>query len=119
MGAGFGSIWAAPGDYVGRIDLGNGRIVARWHVARASGLAFGAGDVWVLTDPRSSSPTVFDPITRTAAVWEVDTANNRIAPKPFGLAVLEPVAIGASTTNVCVGEYATATVTSIRLAPTR
>ncbi len=98
-----------------RFDPGTGRIEARWYIARASGLAFGGGDVWVLTSPRSSSPTVFDAIARTAAVWELDPANEPRRAKSIRLAALEPIAIGASATNVCVGDYATATVTSIRI----
>ena len=118
LGAGFGSLWAASGNYVTRFDPGTGRIEARWYIARASGLAFGGGDVWVLTYPRSDSPTVFNEIARTAAVWELDPSTNRVAPRPLRLAALEPIAIGASATNVCVGDYATATVTSIRIAQT-
>jgi hypothetical protein len=125
IGAGFGSLWAASGDYVTRFDPGSGRIVARcrivarWYIARASGLAFGSADVWALTYPRSDSPTVFDPIARTAAVWELDPATDRVAPRPIRLAALEPIAISSSATNVCVGDYATATVTSIRIAHPR
>jgi hypothetical protein len=119
IGAGFGSLCAASGDYVTRDDPGSGRIVARWYIARASGLAFGGGDVWVLTYPRSDSPTVFDPIARTAAVWELDPATDRVAPRLIRLAALEPIAISSSATNVCVGDDATATVTNIRIAHAR
>jgi len=117
IAVGDGSLWAASGDSLVRLDRTTDRVLASVRIPRAQGIAIGAGEVWVLTAPRSSSPTLFYPIKHTAALWEVDPTSNRIIGKPVSLGALQPIAVAASQENVWVADYSGATVTRLRLDP--
>jgi hypothetical protein len=69
------------------------------------GIAIGAGEVWVLGYPRSSSPTLFEPIKHTAALWEVDPRTNRITGKAPRFDAEEPIAITADSQDVWIANY--------------
>jgi streptogramin lyase len=112
---GYGSLWTAANDSLTRIDPRTGQVQAGVHIPRAQEIAIGAGEVWVLAAPRSSSPTLFYPIKHTAALWEVSPGSNRIIAKPVRLASQQPVAVTASHENVWVADYSSATVTRFRL----
>jgi streptogramin lyase len=114
---GYGSLWAASDDSLTRFEAKTGQVVASVRIPRGVAVAIGAGEVWDLAYPRSSSPTVFDPIKHTAALWEVDPRNNQIIGTPIRLDALQPIAITATDTNVWVADYKSGTITRLRLVP--
>jgi hypothetical protein len=96
-----------------------GEILAQAGIPRAHGVAFAGGAMWAFTYPRSRSPTVFDPIAGTAALWELSAATGRVVAGPIRLVALEPDAIAASARNVCIGDYLNRTVTCVPPSPSR
>lgn len=114
---GYDSLWAASDDSLTRLQPKPGQVVASVRIPRGVAVAIGAGAVWVLAYPRSGSPTVFDPIKDTAALWEVDPSSNQIVGKPLRLDALQPIAITATDRNVWVADYNSGTVTRLRLVP--
>jgi DNA-binding beta-propeller fold protein YncE len=119
IAVGYGSLWSAVNDTLIRVDPRTGQVIASVQIPRAQEIAIGDGEVWVLAAPRSSSPTLFYPIKHTAALWEVDPNSNRIIGKPIRLDALQPIAVTAADRNVWVADYATATVTRLRLLPAK
>jgi hypothetical protein len=112
IAVGYGSLWSALNGYLTRLDPRTGQVVARVRIPRAQNIAIGGGEVWVLAAPRSRSPTLFDPIKHTAALWAVDPKSNRIIAKPIRLN--DQTAITANHKSVWVAGY-DATVTRFRL----
>jgi hypothetical protein len=112
---GYDSLWAASEGSLRRFDPGTGRILASLRIPRAQQIAIGAGEVWILASPRSSSPTVFDPIKHTAALWEVDPRNNQIIGKAISLDAVQPIALAVTSANVWVADYRTETVARLHL----
>lgn len=115
IAVGHDSLWAATDDVLMRVDPGTGQVVASLPIPRGVAVAIGAHEIWVLAYPRSSSPTVFDPIKHTAALWEVNPKTDRIIGKPIRLDALQPIAVTAIQRNVWVADYDSATVTQLRL----
>jgi len=115
IAVGYGSLWAAADDSLTRIDPRTSQVVASTRIPRGAAVAIGAGEVWVLSYPRSSTPTVFDPVKHTAALWEVDPKTNRVVGKPIRLDALQPIAVTTTHSNVWVADYSSATVTRLRL----
>ena len=115
IAVGYGSLWAASNGFLTRVDPRTGQVVASARIPRGVAVAIGAGEVWVLAYPRSSSPTLFYPIKHTAALWEVDPKSNRIIGKPIRLDALQPIAVTATQRNVWVADYNRGTVTRLRL----
>jgi virginiamycin B lyase len=116
VAVGYGSLWAASNDSVTRFDPQTGQILATVNVPRAQAVAIGAGEVWVLASPRSSSPTLFYPIKHTAALWEVDPRTNRITGKASRLDAIQPIAITASSESVWIADYNSGTITRFSFA---
>jgi DNA-binding beta-propeller fold protein YncE len=116
IGLGDGSLWVASGDSLARIDPKSYEVTASFSVPRADLIGFGAGEVWVMADPKSRSPTLYYPIKGTAALWQIDPRTKKVVGKPLSLDLLQPVAIAAGARKVWVGDYNAKTVTHLRLA---
>jgi streptogramin lyase len=117
IGLRFGSLWVASNDSLTRIDPRTLQVMATVPMPRSDLIAFAAGAVWVLADPRSSSPTRYYPIKNTAALWEVDPKSNRVVGTPLHLNAVEPIALVASGRNLWLADYIRGTVTRVRLIP--
>ena len=104
--AGYGSLWEATNDSLTRFDARTGAVLTRAHILRAYAAAIGAGEVWVLVTPRSSSPdpTLSHPIKRTAALWELDPRDNRLVGTPLRLDAVSPTAITVTANGVWVAD---------------
>ncbi|MGI8713663.1 MAG: hypothetical protein ACR2NR_10865 [Solirubrobacteraceae bacterium] len=76
-------------------------------------MALDDGRVWVLAYPRSSSPTLFDPIKRTAALWEVDPGDHGVTHRPIRLSATQPVAIASARHGLWIADYHSSSVTRI------
>jgi virginiamycin B lyase len=113
IAAGYGSLWAVSSgaspsaSFVVRVDPMTEEAMATVRVPRAEAAAVGAGGVWVLAGPRSSSPTLFYPIKHTAALWEIDPSTNRLVGHPILFDALQPIAISAAAGGgaVWVADY--------------
>ena len=119
IAAGDGSLWTVRNDVLARWDPGTRALIATVSIARAELVAATRRGVWVLAAPSSSSPTLFSPIERTAALWEVDPRRNRILGRP--LALNGPVALALSAGRVWVVDhnYRSGATTLLALAPAR
>lgn len=113
IAVGYGSLWSAANGSLTRLDPSTAKVIAAVHAPRVVALALGAGEVWALAYPKSSSPNTFDPIKHTAAVWEVDPSSNRVVGKPIRLSALQPIAITAGHTNAWIANYDSQTVTRL------
>jgi hypothetical protein len=80
-------------------------------------VAFGHGLGWVLSYPRSSSPTVFDPIAGTAALWQVDPSGGHMLGGPIRLHGSQPIALTVKGHDLWIADYAGSTITRVRLVP--
>jgi hypothetical protein len=116
VAVGYGALWATSDGSVVRADPKTGRPTASIPIARAQTAAVGAGRVWVLASPESSSPTLFYPIQHTAALWEIDPATDRTVGEPVLMDALQPNALAAGDTAVWVADYDSETVTRFDLA---
>jgi streptogramin lyase len=110
-----GSLWSAANGSLARIDPASGRTRSTVPIPRGVAVAFGDGRGWVLSYPRSSSPTVFDPIPGTAALWQVDPNSGRVLGVPIRLPEVQPLALGIEGQYISIADYARATITRIRL----
>jgi streptogramin lyase len=122
IAAGYGSLWAALDSDVGsvvRVDPQTGEPIAVLRVPRAEAVAVGAGGVWVLAGPRSSSPTLFYPIKHTAGLWQIDPSTNRVVGPPVLFDALQPIPISAAAGDgaVWVADYDSRTVTRFDVEP--
>jgi hypothetical protein len=115
IATGYGSLWSAYGDNLKRLNPKTGAILASIRIPRALAIAIGGGEEWVFSQPRSRSPTLFNPIRNTAALWEIDPRANRIVGKPLKLKTLDPIAVAASARNLWAADYSSRTVTQFRL----
>ncbi len=115
IATGYGSLWTVANDYLTRIDPRSSLVQASIRIPRAQEIAIGAGEVWVLAAPRSSSAALFYAIKHTAALWEVDPTSNRIVGKSLRLDALQPIAIAADKRNVWLADYRKGTVTRFHL----
>lgn len=111
----YGSLWAASEDQVVRADPETGQPIETFHIPRAVAVATSEGQVWVLAMPESSSPTFFNPIKGTAALWQIDPADNRIVGEPVRIDDLQPIAFAAGEGAVWVADYDGGTVTRFNL----
>ena len=109
---GFGSLWVTPewssgnhGPGVRRYDPSTRAVTARIRLPRALALAFGAGRVWVVTQPRSRSLNTFQPIRGTATLVQVDPRTDRVTGRPIHLAALQPLSVAVSGDNVWIAGY--------------
>jgi DNA-binding beta-propeller fold protein YncE len=111
--AGFGSLWAASRGAVVRADPLTGRATATIPVPRPQAVAVGAGRVWVLGSPGVSS--LVRPLKRTAELWQIDPARNRVSGRPTRLRAQQPIALAVGDGAVWVADYASGTVTRLDL----
>lgn len=115
VAAGYGSLWATSDDSVVRADPKTGHPTATIRVPRAQAVAVGQGRVWVLASAKSSSPTLFYPVKKTAALWEIDPINNGIVGRPLRLDALQPLALAVGGRAVWVADYDSGTITRFDL----
>ncbi len=85
---GAGSLWAASGSRLLRIDPATNKVSAEIPIepngSGAAGVAFGAGAVWV-------------PVAMPAALWRIDPAKNRVVAKiPLGTNLDGTVSVSAT-----------------------
>jgi streptogramin lyase len=113
----YGSLWAAAEDEVVRADPETGRSVHTFSIPGAAHVATSEGQVWVLAMPESSSPTLFYPIKGTAALWQIDPADNRIVGEPTHIDDLQPISLAAGEGAVWAADYDSATITRFGLVP--
>jgi streptogramin lyase len=87
-------------------------VLASATILRAYAVAIGAGEVWVLVAPRSSSPdpTLSHAIKRTAALWELDPGDNRVVGTPLRLGAAGPTAITVTANDVWVADEGQAVI---------
>jgi streptogramin lyase len=111
----YGSLWAASDDQVLRADSETGEQIDTFSIPRAAHVATSEGQVWVLAMPESSSPTLFYPIKGTAALWQIDPADNRIVGEPVRIDDLQPIALAAGEGAVWAADYDGGTVTRFGL----
>jgi DNA-binding beta-propeller fold protein YncE len=111
----YGSLWAASGDQAVRADPETGQPIETFRIPRAAAVTTSEGQVWVLAMPESSSPTLFYPIKGTAALWQIDPADNRIVGEPVRIDDLQPIALAAGEGAVWVADYDGGTVTRFGL----
>jgi streptogramin lyase len=111
----YGSLWAASEGQVVRADPETGQGIEAFHIPRAVFVETSEGQVWVLAMPESSSPTLFYPIKGTAALWQIDPADNRIVGGPVRIDDLQPIALAADEEGVWVADYDGGTVTRFNL----
>jgi sugar lactone lactonase YvrE len=119
VAVGYGSLWTVRNDTLTRFDPRTGKVVASVRILRAQAVAIGAGEVWVLASPRSSSPTLFDAIKHTGALWEVDPPSNRIVARPVPLDASGPIAVTSAGRSVWVADVSGEALTRLRLLPCR
>ena len=119
IAAGDGSLWTVRNDVLARWNPATGTLIATVRIARAELVAVARREVWVLSAPSSSSPTLFFPIEHTAALWEVDPRHNRVAGRP--LALNGPLALTVSGARVWVVDhsYRSGATTLLALTPAR
>ncbi len=114
IAVGYGSLWSLANGTLTRLGPGNGHAIARIAVPRGVAIALGEREVWVLSYPRSSSATLFEPIRHTAAVREIDPHSDRIIGKPIQLNALQPIAITTTHYNLWVANFS-GTITRFHL----
>jgi streptogramin lyase len=115
LAVGYGSLWATANDHLTRLDPWTAKVIASLSIPRATDVALGAGEVWVLGAPRSTSPAVFHPVRDTTELYEVDPRTDRTVGRPLRLSADEPIALVATSKYVWVGDYLSGTVTQFRL----
>jgi hypothetical protein len=103
MAFGDGSLWTVGNDILARWDPQTDRVITLIRIPRAEYVAIAHRTVWVLAAPQSSSPTLFYPVRRTAALWQVDATRNRIVGGPLRLN--GPIALATAGTAVWVIDY--------------
>ncbi len=102
---GDGALWVATGDEVVRMDPDSGDAQARIPIPRAQDVVVEGSTVWVLASPRSSDPTLFEPIAGTAAVVRIDAGTNAVIGEPVPLDDLQPIALTADEQGAWVADY--------------
>ncbi len=115
IAVGYGSLWSAANGSLTQVDPVSRRVRSRVPIPRGVAVALGDGRVWVLAFLRSSSPTVFDPIKATAALWQVDPGSGRVTGRPIRLGAKLTIAIAAGRRVLWIANYDSSTVTRIRL----
>jgi hypothetical protein len=73
--------------------------------------------VWVLVSPRSSNPTLFEPIKGTAAVKRIDPTTNQAIGKPLPLNDEQPIALAAGDGEAWVGDYVGGSLSRVAVVP--
>jgi streptogramin lyase len=114
IAVGYGSLWSLANGTLTRLGPGSGHAIASIAVPRGVAIALGQREVWVVSYPRSSSATLFEPIRHTADLREIDPHNNRIIGKPIQLNALQPIAITTTHNNLWVANFSS-TITRFRL----
>ena len=115
IAVGYRSLWSVANGALTRLAPGGGRTIARIAIPRAVGIVLAEGEVWVLSYPRSSSPTLFEPIKHTAGVWAIDPHTDRTVRQPIRLHALQPIAFTTSEHGLWVADFPS-TLTRFRLA---
>ncbi|MDQ6778541.1 MAG: hypothetical protein M3071_20490, partial [Actinomycetota bacterium] len=114
---GYGSLYITANDHLTRFDPATNRVTANVRIPRANAIAIGAGAIWVLAAPRSTSSITFHPVKNTAALWAIDPRTNETVATPIRLKHADdPIALAVAGNRVWVGDYAN-TVIEFRLTP--
>ena len=105
-----GSLWAAAGDEVIRIDPESGQALAHIPLPRAGILAASDDAIWVLAwaDDTASSP---------AALWMIDPATNQIVGGAVAVDSPQPIAIAITDGVVWVADYTQMILSRFDLVP--
>ena len=98
-----------------RVDPATGQTLARTAAPRVVGVSFGGGRVWAISYPKSRSPSTFQPIKGTAALWQIDPRTNRVIGKPIHLPLLQPISIVASHGQLWIADYQSGKVIHFQL----
>lgn len=114
IAVGYGSLWSVANGTLTRVAPSSGHAIASIAVPRAVAIALGHREVWVLSYPRSSSPTVFEPIRHTSGVWEIDPHKGRIIGNQIRLHAIQPIAITTTHDSLWVANFS-GSVTRFRL----
>ena len=114
IAVGYGSLWSVANGTLTRVAPGSGRAIASIQVPRAVAIALGDHEVWVLSYPRSSSATLFEPNKHTAVVREIDPRSARMIGTPIRLRALQPIAVITTRHSLWVANFP-GTVTRFRL----
>jgi hypothetical protein len=111
--SGEGSLWGIGGDAVVRVDPGTGEVQATIPVPRAVAVSVERSTVWVLIEPRSSDPELFEPIPGTAGVAKIDPDGGEVIGPPVRLDARQPIALAGGVRDVWVADYDSGTLTRI------
>ena len=107
---GFGSLWiqtnaASDNAAILRVDPATGQTLARIAVPRVIGISSGGSRVWAISYPQSRSPSTFQPIKGTAALWQIDPETNRVIGRPIHLRLTQPITIVVSDGQLWIADY--------------
>ena len=107
---GFGSLWiqtnaASDNAAIIRVDPATGQTLARIAVPRVVGISSGGGRVWAISYPKSRSPSTFQPIKGTAALWQIDPRTNHVIGKTIHLPLTQPISIVVSEGQLWIADY--------------
>ena len=105
-----GSLWAATGDEVIRIDPESGQALAHIPIPRAGVLAAGDEAIWVLAwADDTGSPS--------AALWMINPATNHVVGEAVGVDSPQPIAIAVTDGAVWVADYTGMSLSRFDLVP--
>lgn len=97
-----------------RIDPATARVLASIPVRRAIGVAFGDGEVWVMTEPPSRSKKVFLPSRKhPGTVVRIDLGTNRVFSSPVRVPGLQPISVAFASGSAWVADYYDSTVSRV------
>lgn len=115
---GAGALWSTAEDGVRRVDPATGRVIATIAIPDTATAAFGAGALWVVAYPPSSSSTVYEPIPgKPGKLYRVDPSSNRVVGVPASIVGIQPIAVAIGEGGVWVGDFDGGIVTRVDVAP--
>lgn len=71
--------------------------------------------MWAISYPKSRSPSTFQPIKGTAALWQIDPRTNRVIGKPIHLPLIQLISIVASHGQLWIADYQSSKVIHFQL----
>jgi streptogramin lyase len=119
IGVSHDSLWSTANGSLTRVDPSSGQTRSRVPLPRGVAIVFAHGRGWVLSYPRSSSTTVFDPIPGTAVLWQIDPNTGRVLGGPLRLHAAQPIALTVARQSLWIADYAKGALTRFRLLPCR
>lgn len=119
IGVSHDSLWSTANGSLTRVDPASGPTRSRVPLPRGVAIVFAHGRGWVLSYPRSSSTTVFDPIPGTGALWQIDPNTGRELGGPIRVHGSQPIALTVAGDDLWIADYAGGAITRFRLLPCR